>query len=99
MESMRKRRLGLNLAGIGAVGLVTAVIMSPSGAQAACSSADYTVDGVFDLQGYLACLGAESGGTLPSTGSSVFQLVGIALAFVVIGAATMFAPRRGRTAA
>lgn len=99
MTAIRNRKIGVIAAGLGAVSFLTAVIMSPSGAQAACTTADFTTDGTFDLQGYLACLAAESGGTLPDTGSGVVQIVGIAVAFIVMGAAASFAPRRGGTTA
>ena len=96
---VRKRFVAVTTAVAAVATFLVAVLLSPSGAQAACTQDQYTVGGVFDLQGYLACLAAESGGTIPGTGSNTMQIIGVALAFLVIGAAATFAPRRTRTPA
>ena len=80
------------------------VVMFMGGASAAaasCDAADFTVGGVFDLDGYLACQAAlAGGGGLPETGSNTMQIVGIALGLVAIGvAATVIALRERRRAA
>lgn len=81
------------------------VVMFMGGASAAatsCDAADFTVAGVFDLDGYLACQAslAGEGGTLPATGSNTLQIVGIALGLLAIGvAATVIALRERRRTA
>lgn len=87
---------------VGALGLALTVlfviVLSPSGASAACNAADFTVGGVFDLNGYLACESAGAGG-LPATGSQTLQLAGIALAFLAIGLASVIVSRQRRSSA
>ena len=73
-----------------------------SAAATSCDAADFTVGGVFDLDGYLACQAslAGDGGNLPATGSNTLQIVGIALGLIAIGvAATVIALRERRRTA
>ncbi len=78
------------------VGLFLAA--APSGVSAACDAATYTVGGVFDTQGYLACLASEANG-LPATGNNTMQIVGIAIALVTIGIAFAVISVRARRSA
>jgi LPXTG-motif cell wall-anchored protein len=78
-----------------AVGVALVLLLSPSAASAACDPADFTVDGEFDIQGYLACEAAAGGG-LPATGSQSLQMVGLALAVVIIGIAALVIAKQQR---
>lgn len=66
-----------------------------AGAAPVCNAGDFTVGGVFDLQGYLAC---EAGPGLPSTGGGSLQFAGIAAGLLVIGGASVIASRKNRAA-
>jgi LPXTG-motif cell wall-anchored protein len=72
----------LTLAGVGA---------SPASATE-CTAANFTSGGVFDMEGYLACLSG-----LPSAGSNSLDTLGVAAGLVVVGGAMMFAGRRRRS--
>ena len=78
-----------------AVGIALVLLLSPSAASAACVAADFTVNGEFDLQGYLACE-AGAAGTLPATGSPALQMVGIALAALIMGVSALVLTRQQR---
>jgi hypothetical protein len=79
-----------------AVGVALVLLLSPSAASAACDAADFTVNGEFDIQGYLACEAGAGGGTLPATGSPTLQIAGIALAAVIVGVAALALNRKQR---
>jgi LPXTG-motif cell wall-anchored protein len=64
-----------------------------AGAAASCDAADFTVDGVFDLQGYLACTAGQGGG-LPATGTSTLQIAGIAVGLLAIGGGILATARK-----
>jgi hypothetical protein len=78
-----------------AVGVALVLLLSPSAASAACDPADFTVNGEFDVQGYLACEAAAGGG-LPATGSQALQMVGLALAAIIVGVAALVLARQQR---
>jgi LPXTG-motif cell wall-anchored protein len=78
-----------------AVGVALVLLLSPSAASAACDPADFTVNGEFDIQGYLACEAGAAGG-LPATGSPTLQIAGIALAAVIVGVAALILTRKQR---
>ncbi len=97
---LNKKLLTLTIAAMGLAAFLVAVVLSPAAARAECLADQFTVNGVFDLQGYLACQVASSpaGGTasttaraggLPATGSDTMQIVGIALALVAVGIAAV----------
>ena len=77
--------------------LLLLIVGTTSGASAAtsCNAADFTVSGVFDLNGYLACQAGLTGG-LPATGSSSLQIIGIALGLLAIGIAAVIVSARER---
>lgn len=66
-----------------------------AGAAPVCNAANFTVGGVFDLQGYLAC---QAGPSLPSTGNGSLQIAGIAAGLLVIGGASVITSRKNRAA-
>jgi hypothetical protein len=78
-----------------AVGVALVLLLTPSAASAACDPADFTVNGEFDVQGYLACEAAAGGG-LPATGSQALQMAGLALAVVIIGVAALVLAKQQR---
>jgi hypothetical protein len=98
---MNKKVLLLTIAAMTAAAFLVAIMLSPAAARAECTADQFTVNGVFDLQGYLACQVASAGPVpgatgsgvkaagsgLPVTGSDATQLVGIALAIAVVGIA------------
>jgi LPXTG-motif cell wall-anchored protein len=93
----KKRTLGLAAGAAALSTFLFAVVLSPTGAQAACTSEQFTIDGTFDMDGYLACLAAESApGSLPGTGSDSVQLAGVALGMAVVGAAAVATSKRNR---
>lgn len=71
------------------------VVGGATGAEAAasCNAADFTVNGVFDLQGYLACTAGQGGG-LPATGNSTLQIAGIAVGLLAIGGGILATARK-----
>ncbi len=73
------------------------ILGTTSGASAAtsCSASAFTVNGVFDLNGYLACQAALGAG-LPQTGSNTLQIAGIALGLLAIGIAALVVTNRER---
>lgn len=77
--------------------LLLVIVGTTSGVSAApsCNAADFTVNGVFDLNGYLACQAGLAGG-LPSTGSNNLQIIGIALGLLAIGIAAVIVSSRER---
>lgn len=81
-----QKKLGIWLAAVSAIAAGLFLAASPSGVSAACTASDFTVGGVFDTQGYLACLASEANG-LPATGDNTMQIVGIAIALLTIGIA------------
>jgi LPXTG-motif cell wall-anchored protein len=85
------------------------VLMPTSSASAAaptCDAASFTVNGEFDIDGYLACLAGAgapgidapvTGGTgLPSAGSDVAQIVALAVGLLIIGAGISLSSARRR---
>ena len=98
--SMNKvqKKLGMWLAAITAIAAGLFLAAAPAGVSAACSASDFTVGGVFDTQGYLACLASEATG-LPATGNNTMQIVGIAIALVTIGIAFAVVSIRARRTA
>ena len=96
-----KRTKTKTVAAVGTAGIALSVafilLLSPSGLSAACDPEAFTVNGVLDLEGDLAC---EAGaGGLPATGSENLQLAGIALALIVVGFASLYIARRQRPSA
>jgi LPXTG-motif cell wall-anchored protein len=90
-------KLGLAITAlIGLLAVLAANLTSSASAAASCNVADFTVNGVLNMDGYLACLSGAGG--LPSTGSNTFQIVGIALGLVVVGVAAFLVARKRRTA-
>ncbi|MFM9037983.1 MAG: LPXTG cell wall anchor domain-containing protein [Actinomycetota bacterium] len=84
MKKFQKASLLAVIAGASVVG-----ISSTSGASAACNAADYTSGGVFDLEGYTACL------ALPTTGSDLVTPIGTAAGLLVlVGAGVLVSGRR-----
>jgi LPXTG-motif cell wall-anchored protein len=83
-----------------AVGASSAlVLMSVGGtvsAAPACSASDFTSNGVFDTDGYLACLAGASGGAggLPATGSDTTRLFVVAAGLCVVGVGSVIASKR-----
>jgi LPXTG-motif cell wall-anchored protein len=93
---MNKKIAAAYAAAATASGALIAGVGAPAGAAASCDAADFTVDGVFDLDGYLACT-AGTGGGLPSTGSSTLQIAGIALGLLTIGGGFLYSANRKRS--
>ncbi len=85
-------------------GIVTSVMLfvvfgtmsTAAAAPASCSAGAFTVGGVFDLTGYLACQAALASGGLPETGSNSLQIFGIALGLLAIGIAAIYVSSRER---
>jgi LPXTG-motif cell wall-anchored protein len=100
MDKLMKYPVKFGVAALGLVGLLTVLVtnlFSSASAAATCTAADFTTNGVFDTDGYLACL-AGQGGDLPATGSNTAQIVAIALGLVALGvAAVMVAKKRRAT--
>ncbi|MGA9279222.1 LPXTG cell wall anchor domain-containing protein [Ilumatobacter sp.] len=102
-------RFAMTLAAAVAFMMVLLLRAASAGAAATCDAASFTTDGVFDTDGYLACLsggggqvassGSSSSGVLPVTGSSTLQIVGIALGLLVMGAVAVVVAARNRRAA
>lgn len=73
-----------------------------AGANAAsteCTAANFTSNGVFDQEGYLACLaaaGGGTGGTLPATGQDGLQTLGLAAGLLLIGGGLVVSAQRRR---
>jgi hypothetical protein len=88
--------VGFSVAGLGG---------GTASAQDECTVSDFTVDGVFDQEGYLACLSAAgatpgANGVLPVTGQNPLQAVGLAAGlFLVGGSLAVSAHRRKSTVA
>lgn len=61
-----------------------------------CDPADYTVGGVFDLDGYLACGAGAGGGGLPATGGNNLQIIGVAAGVLAIGVGMFVTARRSQ---
>ncbi len=100
MDKLMKYPVKFGLAALGLVGLLTVLVtnlVSSAGAAATCNAADFTTNGVFDTDGYLACLAAAGGGGLPATGSNTFQVVAIALGLVALGVAAVFVAKKRRS--
>lgn len=72
-------------------GASVAGVSSLSGASAACNAADYTSGGVFDLEGYTACL------ALPATGSDLVTPIGTAAGLLVLVGAGVFVSGRRKS--
>jgi LPXTG-motif cell wall-anchored protein len=69
------------------------VFMSVSGSASAapvCNGADFTKNGVFDTDGYLACLSGE----LAATGSDTMKLVAVAGGLTIVGLGAVVAAKR-----
>jgi LPXTG-motif cell wall-anchored protein len=82
-----------------AVGVATAGLStSGTAAQLECTVSNFTVGGVFDQEGYLACLagqgGTTVGGELPSTGQESLQTVGLAAGIFLVGGALVVSSQR-----
>ena len=90
-----QKKLGIWLAAVTAIAAGLFFAAAPAGVSAACTASDFTVGGVFDTQGYLACLSAQSNG-LPATGNNTMQIVGIAIALLTIGVAFAIISVRAR---
>lgn len=92
-----KRALAVGALVVG--GSVTAFGVSTVTAASQCTIANFTVNGVFDQEGYLACLAAAGGGTgLPGTGNDSLQSVGIAASMLLVGGALAVSAQRRRAA-
>jgi len=90
-------KLGLAITAlIGLLAVLAANLTSSASAATSCTAADFTVNGVFNMDGYLACLSGAGG--LPSTGSNTFQIVGIALGVIAVGVAAILVARKRRSA-
>ena len=75
-----------------AAGIAVAGLAGSSSAASACTADEFTTDGTFDQDGYLACLAAES--NLPPTGQNSLDTVGIAAGLAVLGGGLLVASRR-----
>lgn len=83
-------RIKLFVAGAATAFALAGVGASPAAATE-CTTANFTSGGVFDTEGYLACL------SLPQSGSNSLDTLGVAAGLVVVGGAVMFAERRRRS--
>lgn len=98
MNKLMKYPVKFGVAALGLVGLFTVLVtnfFSTASAATTCTAADFTTNGVFDIDGYLACL-AGDGGTLPTTGSNTAQFVAIALGLVALGVAAIIVAKKRR---
>lgn len=101
MSKLQQYPVKVGLAIVGLLGLLTVLVtnmVGSAGAAATCNAADFVVDGVFDSDGYLACL-AGAGGGLPATGSNTFQIVAVALGIVAVGLTALFVAKKRRAQA
>lgn len=99
MDKIMKYPVKFGAAVLGLVSLLTVLatnLFSSASAAATCSASDFTTNGVFDTDGYLACL-AGQGGSLPTTGSNSFQIAAIALGLVVLGLAAVIVAKKRRS--
>lgn len=76
-----------------AFALTLAGVGSSTASATECTAANFTTDGVFDMEGYLACLSG-----LPSAGSNSLDTLGVAAGVIVLGGAMVLAGRRRRSA-
>lgn len=99
MDKLMKYPVKFGVAALGLVGLLTVLVtnlFSSASAAVTCNAADFTTNGVFDTDGYLACL-AGAGGGLPATGSNTAQIVAIALGLLALGVAAVIVAKKRRT--
>jgi hypothetical protein len=99
MSKLMKYPVKFGVAALGLAGLFTVLVtnfFSSANAAATCTAADFTVNGVFNIDGYLACLAGDGGTTLPSTGSNTAQFVAIALGLVALGVAAIIVAKKRR---
>ncbi|MEI8238982.1 MAG: NPXTG-anchored protein [Actinomycetota bacterium] len=90
-------KLGLAITAlIGLLAVLAANLTTSASAAATCNASDFTVGGVLNMDGYLACLSGAGG--LPSTGSNTFQIVGIALGLVAVGVAAILVAKKRHAA-
>lgn len=95
------RRFGVKLLVCAAVPIsVMGLTATAASAAPTCDSADFTVDGDFDLDGYLACLAGSpasgGGGALPTTGSDVTRMLAIGAGLLAVGGGAVAAAKRDR---
>jgi LPXTG-motif cell wall-anchored protein len=90
---------------VGALVSSTLVVAMATGGVAAaaptCDAADFTTNGVLDLDGYLACLAGTGGGGgsvpvggLPATGSDMMRIVALGIGASVVGVGALVAAKR-----
>jgi LPXTG-motif cell wall-anchored protein len=92
-----------------AVGFATAGFSAGAAAAAPdeCTVDNFTANGVFDQEGYLACLAAGAGapgapsrpGVLPATGQDPLQAVGLAAGLLLVGGSLAVSSRRRKSSA
>ena len=85
--------IGVTTVGLGA---------GAASATSQCTVANYTNNGVFDQEGYLACLaagGPGGGGGLPATGSDSLETIGLAAGVLVVGGALVASAHRRKSSA
>lgn len=88
---------------VGAIVSSTIIVAMTGGGDVAaaetCNAADFTVNGSFDLDGYLACLAGSGGATaptggLPSTGSDMMRIIALGVGASVVGVGALVASKR-----